>query len=325
MKIKVKDLEANPYRNIGKYPIDRAKVEALKISIKETTFWDNILVRPSSNKGKYQIAYGHHRHIAIKECGLKEIDVPCRELSNAQMVKIMAEENLGWNTSPAVVNETVLATKLFLESAIKDTPCLGRADKSISSLWADEVSFKKAKTDKMVGREIILKFLGKNWESKGWMIQGALDTIKIDKLSVEEGGVSREAIETLPTIEAANKFRNEAKRHKIPKPTQKRIAKKIVDDGIGTRDIAETIREIAKPEHLDREPKKKVMPTLDKFVGNLTTSVRNVHHDLIKIKPNIGDIQSSTVRRQLLRECVDLSEVLTEIIVKENRNVKKTG
>ena len=46
MKVFVDSLLPNPYRNIEKYPIDREKVEALKISIGETSFWDNILARP---------------------------------------------------------------------------------------------------------------------------------------------------------------------------------------------------------------------------------------------------------------------------------------
>ena len=63
-----------------------------------------------------------------------------------------------------IINETVLATKKFLDAVIRDTPCLQRADEFISSLWADEVSFKKAKTDKVIGRGTILAFLGGNWK-----------------------------------------------------------------------------------------------------------------------------------------------------------------
>jgi len=42
MKISVKDLRPNPFRRIEHYPINRGKVDALKNSIKETSFWDNI-------------------------------------------------------------------------------------------------------------------------------------------------------------------------------------------------------------------------------------------------------------------------------------------
>lgn len=322
MKVKVKDLVANPYRNITKYPIDRAKVDALKTSIKETTFWDNILVRKADN-GKFQIAYGHHRHIALKELKLQEVDIPCRKLSDAQMVKIMAEENLQWMTSPAVINETVLATKKFLDAELAKCKTWKefRSDRFIRPIIQTEPEFRSIK-GKGIGRETILKFLGGNW--KAWMIEAALATIKSDKMPVEKGGVDRNAVETLPTIEAANKFRNEIKKHRIPKPIQRRIAKKIVDDGIGARDIPDTIREIAKPEHLDRV-KKKVMPTLDKYVENTINHIQNVHLELVKIKPNMDCIQSQSTRNQLLRECDKLLKVIGEMKIKEKSNAKKTG
>ena len=112
MKIKVKNIVANPYRKIEHYPIDKAKVDALKTSIKEKTWWDNVLLRPHpTEKGKYQLAYGHHRWFALQELGFKEIDVPVRDIGDATMLQIMAEENLNWSTSPAVTIQTVLIAK----------------------------------------------------------------------------------------------------------------------------------------------------------------------------------------------------------------------
>ncbi len=320
MKIKVKDLEANPYRNIAKYPIDRAKVDALKISIKETSFWDNILVRPHpTKKGKYQISYGHHRHIAIIEVGLKEIDVPCRNLTDAQMVKIMAEENLGWNTSPAVINETVLATKKFLDDELAKCETLSQFNKSIK-LIETKSQFDKLKQTG-VGQTTILKFLGGNW--KQWMVQNALATLKADALPVEKGGVDRKAVETLLNMEAANRFRSEIAKHKIPKATQRKIAKRIVGDGIGSRDVQDTVRSIAKPEHLDRVKPKKI-PTLDKFVDDTITSMQGLRLKLARLRSNIGQIQSSRVHGHLFMECGNLIKALNKILA-EKENVKKTG
>ena len=320
MKIKVSDLEANPYRNIAKYPIDRTKVDALKISIKETSFWDNILVRPSTNKGKYEIAYGHHRHIAIKEVGLKEIDVPCRELTNAQMVKIMAEENLGWNTSPAVINETVLATKRFLDAELAKFESWKLSNSFIKQLFQTEAVWRNTKS-KGVGQTTILKFLGDNW--KQWMVQNALATLKADALPVEKGGVDRKAIETLPNMEQANRFRNEVTKHKIPKPMQRKIAKRIVKEGIGSANIPESVRNIAKPEHLDRV-KKKVIPTLDKFVDDTISSMQGLRLKLSRLRPNVVDIQSVRIHGHLFMECDNLIEALNKILA-EKENVKKTG
>ncbi len=70
-------------------------------------------------KGKYQLAYGHHRWIALKELKYKEIDIPCREIPDATMVQIMAEENLNWSTAPAVMVQTIASTKEFLDRELR--------------------------------------------------------------------------------------------------------------------------------------------------------------------------------------------------------------
>jgi len=114
MKVLVENLVENPFRKLEKYPIDPYKVEALKISIGETTFWDNILTR--ERNGKYQIAYGHHRLIALRELKIKEVDIPVKDISDADMIRIMANENMDdWNLSPAIINETVAVAKEYLD------------------------------------------------------------------------------------------------------------------------------------------------------------------------------------------------------------------
>ena len=132
MKIKVSQLEPNPFREIDKYPIDRAKVEKLKLSIGETSFWDNILCR---HKGeKFEIAYGHHRLHALQELKIKEVDIPVKNLTNAQMVRIMAEENLEWLTSPKVIYQTVLAVRRFLNGEFAKVDTLSDLSSVLTNL-----------------------------------------------------------------------------------------------------------------------------------------------------------------------------------------------
>ena len=117
MKIQIESLKPNPFRDLDKYKIDPYKVDALTTSIKETSFWDNILARPTNN-GNYQIAYGHHRLLAIQKAGLSEVDIPIRELDDATMIKIMANENMEqWGSNNAVIKESVRVAKEFLISA----------------------------------------------------------------------------------------------------------------------------------------------------------------------------------------------------------------
>src|SRR5262245_56106950 len=111
MKIKLKDLEPNPFRNIKEYPIKKDKVKSLVKSINDTTFWDNIVVRESpTKKGKYEVAYGHHRLMALQHIYGKnsrhEVDIPKRDLSDEMMLKIMANENAAmWTMDTAVLLE----------------------------------------------------------------------------------------------------------------------------------------------------------------------------------------------------------------------------
>jgi hypothetical protein len=117
MKIKVKDLKPNPFRNMEKYPIDPIKVRALINSIKETEFWDNLLAREID--GEIQIAYGHHRLIALQELKIEKIDIPVKALDDSTMLRIMANENMDqWNDSVAVISETVRATRDYLNAEL---------------------------------------------------------------------------------------------------------------------------------------------------------------------------------------------------------------
>lgn len=110
MKIQVSDLRPNPYRNLAHYPINSEKVEALTRSMKDTEFWDNILVRKAPDGNGFEMAYGHHRHVALKKAKITEIDVPVRKLNNTLMAQIMAHENMEeWSHSASIEQETVRA------------------------------------------------------------------------------------------------------------------------------------------------------------------------------------------------------------------------
>ena len=111
MRVKLKNVNPNPYRDMGSYPILRTKVDQLKKSIASTSFWDNIVAR-EDGKGGIQIAYGHHRLTALRELydGEHELDFIVRDLDDGDMLKIMAHENLDeWATDSSIERETVRA------------------------------------------------------------------------------------------------------------------------------------------------------------------------------------------------------------------------
>jgi len=117
--VAIKDILPNPYRHIDRYPIRPEKVAALRESLHTTGYWDNVVGRPKDHQ--VEIAYGHHRLAALKEeYGLgKRVAVITRDLSDEQMLQIMARENMEeFGTSAAVEQETVRAV---VEAAAQGT------------------------------------------------------------------------------------------------------------------------------------------------------------------------------------------------------------
>lgn len=147
MKIKLKDLNPNPFKqkiNGGK--LNQEKIEKLKESIKSDGFWAGIMCRQTDSG--YQIPFGHHRVESAKQVLGKDyvVDIPILELSDEQMVRMLANENSMQNEEFAIYQvDTVVMARDFLQS-----------DDSV-------VSSKKTHKETIGAREIA-KFLGeKNW------------------------------------------------------------------------------------------------------------------------------------------------------------------
>lgn len=290
MKIQVADLEPNPFRYIHKYPIDRKKVESLKASIKEKTFWDNILVRPHPTvKGRYQLAYGHHRHICLKELDIKEIDVPVRELSEALMLQIMAEENLDWSTSPAIMTQTILTAKEFLDAELakyKTWSDATAADSCLGEIFKEKVSEQRwgQLRKSGVGRRTLGLFLGGNWTS--WRVDVAMKLIRDDIVDIE-------AVCEIPTLEQASVFHSAVKTYDIPKKKQKPIAKKIATDGIGKRDIP---AEVAKHSTVIQKPTKNLENKLKSLLENIDGEARTLKTRIMVLRKEMRNANVEELR-----------------------------
>lgn len=110
MKVKLKNVRPNPFRDMETYPCKQDKLTALKRSIEDTEFWENIVARKC--KGGIEIAYGHHRLTALQEVYSPntEFNFIIRDLSDTEMAKIMASENMEeWGSDADVEQETVRA------------------------------------------------------------------------------------------------------------------------------------------------------------------------------------------------------------------------
>jgi hypothetical protein len=175
LQIKVKDLRPNPFRNLDRYPIDREKIDNLKISINKTGFWDNVLVRPHpTEEGAYELAYGHHRYQALQEIKIDVIDAPVKMLTDVQMIQIMADENYEYGAkNPKIVNETVASAKKYIEDEINGKNAVyDDLEQWCKDLFDGEDGFKQSMRNFRVGQEYhpyrvgrstIQRFLGSNW------------------------------------------------------------------------------------------------------------------------------------------------------------------
>ena len=208
MQIKIKDLQPNPFRDIKNYPIDQEKVESLAKSINQTGFWDNILAR--KRDGRIEIAYGHHRLVALKKDFKPDhiVDIPVKDLDDATMIKIMANENMEqWELNPTIITETVKVTREFLFS---HQEIVRRLDRSPQS---ETRSFDKSNA---IGARVITRFLGPNWKLD-W-VSDALLRLRM----VKKNELDKEAIESMPSPRAAKDFVEAVKMSSASKQTQRK-------------------------------------------------------------------------------------------------------
>jgi hypothetical protein len=301
MKIKLNQLLSNPFRNLGDYPINKEKIKGLVRSINDTTFWDNILARPSpDHEGKFEIAYGHHRLHALYEIHGRtskyKIDIPVRDLDDATMLRIMANENASdWAMDTAVVTETVKATEQFL----KDHPKYNLPPRS-----------GKQYPHQGVPAVNIATFLGGIFTES--LVTKALAIIH----AVQENIVDDQAIKAIKEPTRAYEFSLAIKQAEKPVPIEKQraIAKEIRDNDIGKRDIKLHVK------YHDVKPSKKEPPDVFKFlhdnsalierVTRYVTEVNRVR-DIIEAEPNFVKALDWQVFR---RACVNLNKALSELL-----------
>src|SRR5580765_3917468 len=84
-------IKPNPFRDFELHPIDPAQVERLTASINADTFWSSVVARKAGDN--YEIAFGHHRIEAARAAKMECVPIEVRELSDWQMVRLLAAEN----------------------------------------------------------------------------------------------------------------------------------------------------------------------------------------------------------------------------------------
>lgn len=306
MKVPVNKLKANPFRRVDAYPIDREKVESLKASIKETSFWDNILARPA--KDGYEIAYGHHRLVALKEAGTKDVDIPIRDIDDSLMIKIMANENRDtYKANRAVTIETVRVARDWLKKQM-DAEWEKLDDKFISEFFNNKQGFANAKAQG-VGRDLIKKFLGSNW--KDWEIQDALTQM------VETDKFDPASLAPFEKLAVAAEAKNAMAAFHVPKARQKAVAKILVKKDVSKANIRTEVATIARAEGYTREKAKllpALPPMLEERLNEISRDIGLLHPRIHKVRGYLKHIRNIGLKIRLKTGAKILYDELREIL-----------
>jgi len=311
-KIAIKNILPNPYRGINKYPIDKEKVNELIESYQKTGMWIGIVGRPHNNNGKVEISFGHHRLEAAKKLGYKEIDVDVRKIGDADMIKMMADENMDRKINSAVINQTVMSAKEYMDNSLKH----GKFE--FTMLFKEKEYLERAKRHG-VGEKSLVQFLGKSWQRN---INIALRTLN----ESEKGLIDIKAVEVFEKPAHADTIREKFKEHKVPKSKQKEIAKKIkqkIESEVSTKDKQQKKKgEISSQrikDEIDDEffgatykvKREKKKPDINKMLDEYTQKLRQINLSLDEV---IESIEFSDIRnRQLfMHEIKELLKKLTK-------------
>jgi hypothetical protein len=296
MLVAVKDIKPNPFRSLDRYPIDRAKVEFLKESIESTGFWENVVAREKD--GVVELAYGHHRLIALKEAlgPNAKVEIIIKDLDDETMIKIMARENMTeWGTSATVEQETVRAVvlayaegKIELPKVPKDThktviryaprfavgneDALGRLHPYTPATLGRFLGWTNTRNrgERGVVEEADRKVI-RTLDTLAALAEGIFSEKQFDGIGTKMAGAAVEETKHAEEIaKQAGKSDKEVKR--IKQRVGYEILKRARSGGIGYKDAPNIRHKILKEEVGPR----KAIPDINDFVKRLASDLRGI-------------------------------------------------
>lgn len=312
MKIQIKDLKPNPYRDMDNYPINQDKMQHLAASIKQTGFWDNVIARKSN--GEIQIAYGHHRLEALKKVmkPTDEVEVPIKDLTDALMIQIMAKENDDdQKTLPKIIDETIRVTRQFLKEHPEEAKKYGQAKSA-------------AIAGNIIGVSIISRFLG--WED--WKVENSLQRIKL----IDDKIIDRESIERLPTDYSARTFIKAVRKMELPLEKQSAAVDKILNTVRSEKDIEDAVlgEKYTTPKKKTSEINHERLKKFEDEISKATNMADDFSEQLIILLKFKEDFNSeyyngTYVRRRFLMSIEKIQKQFELLILNKNENENESS
>jgi len=288
MKVKLKDLRSNPFRNLKKYPVRKDRVEGMKQSILDTGYWKNILVRKQN--GKVEMAYGHHRKAALVELygEGRSIDVILDVMTDAIMLKRMANENdIAAELETDVADAAVEAARKYLKEHPEEHKKyhVVHVQTNLRATVAPRIeTFENA----IPNRETVSNFLGGFWsESRVREVVERLQ--RYGKKPDDPDYLEKEAVQKFGLSTHAATFQRAVKSVKsVPPEKQKKAAERIVEDEDFKRSNMEQV--LLEEKGAIKKPKKKEKELIDfrEFLKNYDKKICALFLDADRIEEIIS-------------------------------------
>lgn len=333
MRVELKNIVLNPYRNLKICPLDENKVIRLVASYEENEFWENLIGRVSPfDATTVELAFGAHRLEALKRMNIESIEIKIKDLSDADMIRIMGAENRDWygNRADTIV-ETVEVAKKYIEDEILKKECvyedledwckaLFNGESGFHHSILSHLSVNKRQQIK-IGRNVLHRFLGNTWSNNA--IKTAIDYINgkyyvkekvIDPkaeeevIQVVENDLSKNVATKLSKIGHAEAFREVLKEDQnsriafSKKSAQDTVIDEILNENkkVTSTVIKDEVRKKAK-DRLDNSKEEKISYTQkikEQTIKNSDSKLNNRSKVLLKelrrIHKSIEDFASPT-------------------------------
>jgi len=221
----------NPNRDFTINPISDVKVEGLKASVQATDFWDNLMARPvpgslderlkpgqtvkeylASLPADYVVdfpvecCYGHNRIAALNELNWEQIDIPVKDVSNENMLLMMAHENRGdWQHAGILVMiETVRKVRDSIMVPVQEYDTFEDYLNAGNTFFRDQQAWKNARAQG-IGYRKVLEVLGSSWTEGD--VRPAVNAIDM----VDDGIYTLTDIGSFPSVGSLRTFNTLAK------------------------------------------------------------------------------------------------------------------
>lgn len=220
----------NPNRDFSINPISPDKTNALCASVRKTDFWDNLVCRPvpgcldalrgDLSVAEYlsalgpefevnfpvQICYGHNRIAALVQLNWPEINIPVKDVSDENMLLMMAHENHGeWASNGILVMiETVRKVRDSIMEPVTKFETFEEYVEAGNTFFADQQAWKNARSQG-IGYRKVLDVLGDSWSEGD--VRPALNAIEM----VADGTYTLTDIGAIPSAGVLKTFNMLAK------------------------------------------------------------------------------------------------------------------